>query len=178
MLHIWIKQIHSFLPDQTNDKELCDLVKLYHAENITQSNVSVAAPLDQPVDILEDSKILAKRTNISSKVKQYIDEFLNPGKASSVDNLTVDETLKFLNIAKVDYNDALSISPASDFEIHLRRTPNSCFINNYNLIMLKVWRTNMDLQPVFNCNKAVSYMSAFFIKIRIRIFKGPLTNME
>ena len=94
-------------------------------------------PLDESVDILEKSKILAKRANILSKVEQYIDEFLDPSKASYDDNLTVDQTLKFLNIAKVDYYDALSIGPTSDYEIHLRRSPNSCFINNYSPIMLK-----------------------------------------
>ena len=78
--------------------------------------------------------------------------------------MTVSETLKFLNIAEVDYYDALSLSPTSDYEIHLRRPPNSCFINNYNPIMLKACRANMDLQSVFNYYKAVSYMSAYFSK--------------
>ena len=64
--------------------------------------------LDQSVDILEKSKILAKRANNLSKAKQYIDEFLDPSKASYVDDLTVDQTLKFINIAKVDYYDGLS----------------------------------------------------------------------
>ena len=85
-----------------------------------------------------------------SKVKQHTDEFLDRSKASYVDNLTVDQTLKFLNIAKVDYYDALSISPTSDYGIHLQRPPKSCLINNYNPIMLKAWRANTDLQPVFN----------------------------
>ena len=98
------------------------------------------------------------------KVKQYTDKFLDPSKASYVDNLTVNEALKFLNIAEVDYYDTLSLSPISDCEIHLRRPPNSCFINNYNPIMLKVWKANMDLQSVFNYYKAVSYMSAYFSK--------------
>ena len=113
---------------------------------------------------MEKSKVLAKHTNILSKVKQYIDELLDPSKASYVDHLTVDQTLKFLNIAKVDYHDALSISPTSDYEIHLKRPPNSCFINSYNPIMLKAWRANMDLQQVLNYYKAVSYMSAYFSK--------------
>ena len=30
--------------------------------------------------------------------------------------------------------------------------------------MLKAWRAYMDLQPVFNYYKAVSYMSAYFSK--------------
>ena len=76
--------------------------------------------------------------------------------------MTVNEALTFLNIVEVGYFDIVSLIPAPDFEIHLRRTPNSCFINNYNPVMLKAWRANMDLQPVFNYYKAVSYMSVYF----------------
>ena len=96
------------------------------------------------------------------KVKQYIDQFLDPSKASYVDNLTANEALKFLNIVVVDYYGALSLSP--NYEIHLKRSPNSCFINNYNPIMLKAWGANIDLQPVFKYYEAVSYMSVYFSK--------------
>ena len=116
-------------------------------------------PLDQSVqsvDILEKSKILGKRNNLLSKVKHYIDEILDPVKAYYVDSLTVNEALKFLNIAEVDYYNVLSVSPTSGYEIHLRRPPNS--------VILKAWRANMDLKRVFNYYKAVSYMSAYFSK--------------
>ena len=79
---------------------------------------------------LEKSKMLTKRSKTLLKVKQYLDEFVDLSKASYVDNLTVSEALKFLNIAEVDYCDALSLSPTSDYEIHLRQPPNSGFINN------------------------------------------------
>ena len=169
--------IHAYLPDPTVDKELYDLVKLYQTHQHSKScrkykakpcrynfgrfftnKTIVAVPLIESIDILEKSEILAKRNNILSKVKQYIDEFLDPSKSSFIDNLRVEEVLLFLNIKEVDYYDALSISPTSDFEIHLRQPPNSCFINNYNPIMLKAWKANIDLQPVFNYYKAVSYM--------------------
>ena len=77
----------------------------------------VAVPLDQSVHIFENSKNLIKRDNILSKVKQYINEFLDPGKISYLDNLTVNEALKLLNIAEVDSYYALSLSPPSDCEI-------------------------------------------------------------
>ena len=156
--------IHSFLPDQTVDKDLYDLVKLnqthqhskscrkykskpcrYNFGSFFTDKTIVAVPLNQSVDILEKSKILTKCNNILLKVKQYIDEFLDPGKASYVNNLTVNEALKLLYIAEVDYYDALSLSPTSDYEIRLWRPPNSCFINNYNPIMSKAWMANMDL---------------------------------
>ena len=93
---------------------------------------STAVPLDQPVYKLEKSKALIKYKNILSKVKQYIDELLDPSKAPYVDNVTVNEVLKFLNIAEVGHYDARSLSPTSDYEIHLRGARNSCIINTYN----------------------------------------------
>ena len=97
-------------------------------------------------------------------MKQYIDEFLDPNKASYVDHLTTNKAFKVLNIAEIDYFDIPSLSLKADYEIHFRQPPNSCFINNYNPVMLKIWRANINLQPVINYYKAVSYMSAYFSK--------------
>ena len=106
--------IHSFFPDQTVDKDLYDMVKLYQTRQQSKScrkykskscrhnfgrffidRTIVEVPLDQSVDTLEKSKILTKRNNILLKVKQYIDKFLDPSKASWVDKMTVSEALKF-----------------------------------------------------------------------------------
>ena len=35
-----------------------------------------------------------------------------------------------------------------NLELHLKRQPNSCFVNNYFDTGLKGWKTNMDIQPV------------------------------
>ena len=109
-----------------------------------------------------------------SKVKQYINEFLYPSKASYVDNLTVNEALRFLNIVEVEYYDALLLRPTSDHQIHLRRPLNSCFTDNCNSIMLKAWRANMDSQPVFDYYEAVFYMSACFSKSDSETSQGLL----
>ena len=54
---------------------------------------------------------------------------------------------------------ALSISKDDDFELHLKRKPNSCFTNNYVNDGLKGWQTNMDIiQFVFNEYKAVAFI--------------------
>ena len=36
-----------------------------------------------------------------------------------------------LEISKKDYEDALAISDDDDFQIHYKRSPDSCFVNNY-----------------------------------------------
>ena len=59
-------------------------------------------------------------------MKKYIDEeedYKSP--------LTIDEILLKLDISKEDYYYALSISVDDDYELHLIRPPNSCFVNNY-----------------------------------------------
>ena len=81
-----------------------------------------------------------------SKVKKYIDEILDARKASYVDNLTVNEALKILNIVDIDYYGALLLSLPLVYKIHLRRSPNSCFSNKYNPFTLKqggpIWMYN------------------------------------
>ena len=60
---------------------------------------------------------------------------------------------------------SLSISPDNDYEIHLKRGTTSCFVNNYNPVLLKAWKANLDIQPGHNYSKALlTYMTAYFSK--------------
>ena len=76
----------------------------------------------------------------------------------------IKEILQSLRISEDGYYKVLSISDDSDFQIHLRRPPNSCFVNNYFDEGLMAWKANIDIQPVFNHYKAVTYMCAYFSK--------------
>ena len=69
-----------------------------------------------------------------------------------------------LGITEDEYYNSLSISIDSEFEIHLRRPPNSCFVNNYFAEGLRAWESNMDIQHVFNQYKAVTYMCKYLSK--------------
>lgn len=69
-----------------------------------------------------------------------------------------------MEISRLDYETALSISHDSDFPIHLKRPPDSCLINNYFQDGLLLWGANLDIQPVLNQCKAVTYMSACISK--------------
>ena len=77
---------------------------------------------------------------------------------------SIDEILEYLEITKCDYEQALSISDDQDFQIHYRRLPNSCFVNNYFCDGLMAWEANMDIQPVFNQYKAVAYICSYLSK--------------
>lgn len=58
----------------------------------------------------------------------------------------------------------MTVSADSDFELHLKRPLDSCFINNYFLAGVKGFRANVDLQPVFNHHKCVTYVCSYFTK--------------
>ena len=58
----------------------------------------------------------------------------------------------------------MSISKDEHLELHLKRQPNSCFVNSYPDGGLKDWPANMDIQPVFNEYKSTTYMRIYFSK--------------
>ena len=109
--------------------------------------------------------MLSERKNILSKVKYYIDEYLDPSKSVFIGNTkTITEILSELNLSESDYYESLAISFDQDFQIHYKRPPNSCFVNCYFAEGLLAWKANIDIQPVFNYYKAVSYMCSYFSK--------------
>ena len=112
----------------------------------------------------EKSGILAARTKILKKVKLYIHENLDPHKLSYVEPKSISDILFCLDLTEEQYYEAISISSNQDFEIHYYRPPNSCFVNNYFADGLLAWKANMDIQPVFNYYKVVSYMCSYFSK--------------
>ena len=62
-----------------------------------------------------------------------------------------------LKILELDYFEALSISSEDEFQVHLKREP------NYFVEGLQSWKTNIDIQLLFNHCKAVTYMCAYFL---------------
>ena len=105
-------------------------------------------------------------------MKKYIDEELNLAKVNVIDldkenykrPLTIDEIPLKLHMSKEDYYHALSISVDDDYELHLIRPPNSCFVNNIRQVGLRALQSNMDIQPVFNEYTAVAYVCSCFSK--------------
>ncbi|CAB4030822.1 Hypothetical predicted protein, partial [Paramuricea clavata] len=107
----------------------------------------VAEPLDVNLDDESKSSILNRRKEILCSVKQKIDEVLNPSKESYDATLTETDILNSVGISEDEYYWALSISPDSDFDLHLNRPVDSCFINNYFVAGIKGFAANVDLQP-------------------------------
>ena len=67
-------------------------------------------------------------------------------------------------VSEEQYYWALSVSPDSDYELHLKRPTDSCFINNYFIAGIQGFAANVDLQPVFNHYKCITYVCSYFSK--------------
>ena len=76
--------------------------------------------------------------------------------------------LNQLEFTESEYYEALSIYSDNDFQIHFRRPPNSCFINNYFDEGLLAWNANLDMQPVINHCKTVTYCTCARISPNLR----------
>ena len=90
---------------------------------------------------------------------------LNPSKSEDYDpKLTETDIFSSLGITEEEYYNALSISPYSDYDLHLKSALDSCFINNYFVAGIKGFAANVDLQPVFNHYKCITYVCSYFTK--------------
>ena len=177
------QHVHAYLPCQDQDPELHDLVKTYqkHSHSKTcrkyknikcrfnfgqffTNRTFVAEPLSDDLDLEEKTNTLDKRKEILSLVKSKIDDLLNPSKSDYDPTLTEADIFSSVNITEEQYYWALSISPDSDYELHLRRPIDSCFINNYFIAGIKGFKANVDLQPVFNHYKCITYVCSYFTK--------------
>ena len=122
----------------------------------------IAIPLQHTLNQVDDFGILSKRNNILGQVKKYVDYNLDPNSKSFSNDLSILEILSNMGITEDDCYWGLSIWPDNDYEIHLKRSTGSCFVNNYNPVLLKAWEVNLDTQPVHNYFKALIYIAAYF----------------
>ena len=101
----------------------------------------IAEPLSSdPED--ERVVIMEKRKEILIKVKQYINTYLNPANVNFHDRTqncfvepkSIPEILDELGIDEAVYERALNNSDDNDYQLHLSRPSNSCFVNNYLML--------------------------------------------
>ena len=106
------------------------------------------------------------RERILSIVKNYVDTHLDPRKRNILhphkenfeDILSMKNILAELKVTEEEHYGAPSISSDSNFPSHLKQKLNARFINNFFVEGLQAWKLNIDIQPVFNHYKAVTYM--------------------
>ena len=132
----------------------------------------LSKPLPDDLPDVEKHEILVSRNNVISKVQDYIDSHLHPKRQNILDPNehdyidigSLDSILASIGLTYEEYENYLSISPDKDIHLHLKRDPKSCFVNNYFSDGLMSWIANIDIQPVYNAYKAVTYMCAYFSK--------------
>ena len=175
--------MHAYLPNQDQDPELHDLIKTYQKHSHSKTcrkyrNVKcrfnfgqfftnrtiVAKPISDNSDLEVKKNTMDRRKEILSLVKDKIDDVLNPSESNYDSTLTEADVFNSVNITEEQYYWALSISPDSGYELHLRRPIDSCFINNYFIAGIKGFAANVDLQPVFNHCKCITYVCSYFTK--------------
>ena len=92
---------------------------------------------------------------------------IDPTKDNFTHLLSVKEIFDDLEISEDDYYRGLSVSKDEQIELHLKRKPNSSFVNSYFDVGLKALQANMDIQHVFNDYKVATYttyMCQYFSK--------------
>ena len=132
----------------------------------------IAHPLSDKLSVEEKALILQQRKLVLSTVKKYIDTHLNP-KTNNLYSPTenfyqpdklINAILQELQISEDQYYKTLSISSDTAFQIHFKRDPKACFINNYFEGGLMACEANLDIYPVLHYYKAVSYICAYLSK--------------
>ena len=176
------KHVQGSLPNRENDCEFHDLVNMYQKHTHSRSckkyrnipcrfnfgqlftnETVVSKPLaDMPDE--EKVVVLKKRNEILCCVKEKINEKLDPSKPDYDSSTSAEDVLAMCKVSKEEYHWALSISADSNFELHLKRAVDSYFINNYFEAGIKGFRANLDLQPVFNHYKCITYVCSYFSK--------------
>ena len=175
--------VQAYLPDEETEPELNELVKTYQKHNHSKTcrkykniccrfnfgqfftnRTVIAEPLNSDLNQEVKNNLLDQRTQIVTSVKQKIDEVLNPSKPDYNATLNDTDILQSIGITEDQYYWALSISPDSDFELLLKRPVDSCFINNYFVAGIEGFAANVDLQPVFNHYKCITYVCSYFTK--------------
>ena len=124
----------------------------------------LAEPLPDDMDEEIKAAALAKGKEILCLVKQKVDEVLNPSKPEHLPSLSKENIFQDVGITEEQYQWALSVSPDSDYELHLKRPIDSCFTHNYSIAGIKGFAASVDLQPVFNHYKCITYVCSYFTK--------------
>ena len=177
------EHVQGSLPNRENDCKFHDLVNMDQKHTHSKSckkyrnipcrfnfgqfftnQTVVSKPLLDDMSDEQKVVVLKRRNEISCCVKEKINEKLDPSKPDYVSSTSAEDVLAMCKVSKDKYNWALSISADSDFERHLKREVDSCFINNYFEAGIKGFRTDVDLQPVFNHYKCIMYVCSYFSK--------------
>jgi hypothetical protein len=106
----------------------------------------------------EDAKETLK-SNMAKlqKMKSYFENYGNDRSKS------LEDILKDICLTSDEYHTALAMSNR-DKQAILKRKPNECFINNYNMRFIDAYQANMDLQFCTDAYAVVTYVCDYWSK--------------
>jgi hypothetical protein len=96
-------------------------------------------------------------------VYSQIIEFLNNLHKDENRDISFNDFLSQLDIDYETYILAIR-SSLSQTKVFLKRNVNECRINNYNIVLLKSWKANMDIQYILDPYSCVSYIVSYISK--------------
>ena len=184
------KHVQAYIPNRETDPQLHELVQTYENHNHSKTcrkyknipcrfnfgqfftkTTIVAEPLSDNLPEDVKSNALTRRMEILKLVKEKIDNALNPNKPDYDPKLTETDILSSLGISEEQYYWALSTSADSYYDLHLKQPIDSCFINNYFVAGIKGFEANVDLQPVFNHYKCITYVARTSQRMKLNVHK-------
>jgi len=99
-----------------------------------------------------------KGKEIILKIKQYLE-----ANKKDLPNWTTDEMLDYFKLDENQYLDAIR-STINRPTVFLRRNLKSCFTNAFIPSLAKVWRSNMDVQPIIDPFGVARYIASYMTK--------------
>ncbi|XP_052276203.1 uncharacterized protein LOC127875286 isoform X2 [Dreissena polymorpha] len=152
-------------------EELVDLINLQthsHSRTCKKNNKPICR-FNFPLPPMDETIILQPlQCEVGEDEQKHkhswdkISEFLHKPKPEDHD-LDFNQFLTLLNMNKEDYLKAVRSSLSSP-RVFLKRSLSETRINNYNPILLKCWRANMDLQYVIDAYSCAMYIISYIAK--------------
>ena len=89
----------------------------------------------------------------------------------------ISKTLIELEKSKVDYENTLSASSDNNYGVHLKKSPDSCFVNDYFNGVKLAFDANMDIYVIY-IYMYVIYIYIYVIYIYIYIYIYSLLSIK
>ena len=152
--------IQAFVPNPVKNSKLFHLVTAYQVHSHSKScrkykddrcryhfgkfytnHTIISLPLQQDLPEDQRNSIINERERTRTTVKQYIDSNLDPRRKTILNPFKENfEKVSSIQNIVMELNIINELQSDSDFQIHIKREPNACFINNFFIEGLQVWK--------------------------------------
>jgi len=168
------KYISCSILDETNDKELHDIVKSVqmhskkHSKSCKKGNKDCRFSFPRPVSCdtfvaiptpPPENTPLATYKKAAADTLAVVWEAVN----TSEEGEAVTDVFNRLHIDQHHY-EAAQCALARKYTVIYKRNITECWVNPYNKDLLRAWNGNMDIQPVLDVYSCIMYIVSFISK--------------